>query len=146
MAGTTAMTSFSYVLAKRKNKQFRETQLLQKVLKKTGIKRKAVTPSSWLIHYGVGILFTTIFEKYWKKKHESILTNSALFGASAGLVAILVWKEVLRKTFTLKPLNRKEYFFQLFIGHVIFSLAAGYTYKILQYKKEDPLLKADLPD
>ncbi|MDF2437345.1 MAG: hypothetical protein K0Q95_1721 [Bacteroidota bacterium] len=140
---TSAMTAYSYFISKRKGIQVREPQLLKKVIKRTVLRKEVGMAPAWLLHYGVGYLFVTGYEKIWKRAHKPpTLLNGSILGALSGILAIYVWKTVLKATLSIRPVFRKSFFLQLFIAHVIFGATAAIGYrqnlKISSIKEKDP--------
>jgi hypothetical protein len=132
--GTTAMSGFSYALAARTRKQFREPELLQKVLKRTGIQKRKIL-KAWTIHYVIGILFTSLYHLLWKnKKSNPQIIEGSLLGGISGIIGILVWRSVLNSLMILRPVYRKSYYMQLFLAHIIFGSTAAFFYRKDNFK------------
>lgn len=135
--GTSTMTLFSYAVSKKTGKQFSEPELLEKFLKRKGLKRSSALLSAWVVHYTIGSLFVKIYDLIWKRRSiNPKANNGAILGAISGIVAIIVWKNALRSARMLKPIFRNEYYFQLFLAHVIFGITAALTYSNTQNENE----------
>jgi hypothetical protein len=132
LAGTSAMTLYSYVLSSKKNKQFREPELLAILLKRLFPESKKSTTQmeGWILHYGVGLLFTAVYDRIWRKTKGPSLPSSLLLGAISGLIGIGVWK----KTFDLHPdppsIHFKKYYGHLFVAHLVFGAFTALGYRI----------------
>ena len=140
LAGTTLMTAYSYAVAEKKRKQFKEPQILNKLLQRMDfpleIKNKHHL-AGWVLHYQVGIFFSIIYDLLWRKTSiRPTFINSVIMGAITGIFGILVWKT----TFALHPnppaIHFKEYYRQLLIAHVLFGIFAKLGYQLPGIDKE----------
>ena len=138
IAGTTAMTLFSKAAAKIANENFSEPDLLSKLYHRLApAEPKPIAKVvGWLSHYGVGLLFSTVYNELWDKKLvKASGKNSIWLGALSGALAISVWKT----TFKLHPFppgfDNKKYYTQLFFAHIVFAMFATFTYQ--QIKKRE---------
>ncbi|MFL5762363.1 MAG: hypothetical protein ACJ77K_00390 [Bacteroidia bacterium] len=121
VAGTTAMSVYSYALSLIRKKDFREPELLAKLF-------RISKAQSWLIHYGVGIFFSGIYTVIWRKEGVSPLRSSILFGLVTGLIAVGGWKA----TFRLHPgraFNTGEFYLQLVLAHFVFCMMTAVVYE-----------------
>lgn len=138
--GTSFMTAFSYSISEARKKQFREPELLNKLVRRfplPGISPADKAVTGWVLHYAVGILFTAIFDMVWQKSIMKVNTKSGLIlGAIFGLFGISAW--TLTFKFHPNPPNTdlKEFFKQLFIAHLIFGYFAMLGYKLTPYANE----------
>jgi hypothetical protein len=131
LTGTTLMTAFSYGASRHERKQFREPELLNKLLDRIPGSPPIPTksPAGWLVHYGVGIIFTTVYDQLWQRNiSKPTLANGLLLGTISGLVGIGGWM----LTFTLHPRPPKTdytgHYKQLLIAHMIFGVGAALGY------------------
>jgi hypothetical protein len=133
IAGTTFMTLYSYLISKKENQQYVEPVLLNKLITNSEVIPQKVNnqhPAGWVAHYGVGILFVMAYWLLWKKALKSPGPVRALIiGASSGIVAITAWKIMFNASPNPPKNNRYGYFRQLFVAHLIFSIAAIAAYK-----------------
>lgn len=141
IAGTTFMTSFSYVMAKMRKKQFKEPELLNKLVSRAGIIK--VSPSKnhitgWLLHYSVGFFFSTVYDRIWTKSAvKPNLISGITLGAISGIFGIIIWN----LTFKIHPnppkTHLKEFYIQLFFAHLIFGYFAmkGYSFGSSEKRK-----------
>ena len=131
-AGTAAMTAFSYVASDTKNKEFREPEVLRMLVKRLfpDVSERQGQVAGWLLHYGAGIFFTTLYHQLGKngKQRPSIL-NGLLLGGVNGLLGVAIWKAA----FALHPrppkISEKNYFGHLLLAHLVFGVATAAGYK-----------------
>lgn len=144
IAGTTAMTAFSYAMSTAENKQFREPELLNALVKRLktrpDIKKKHLNVEGWLMHYMVGLLFSSVYDQVWQKTsiNPSFL-KSMVMGVTTGVFGISIWYG----TFKLHPnppkVHFKEYYAQLLIAHAIFGVFASWGYRLADAKRDQKL-------
>jgi len=121
--GTTAMTAFSYLLSRTKNKNFREPRLLAGMIDRlTPLNKNEAVKMGWLMHYGVGVFFAAIYKPILEKGHiEPTMKNGAIIGGITGLFGAAIWN----LTFHLHPLppliSYRRFYGQLVVAHVIFG-------------------------
>jgi hypothetical protein len=131
LLGTSAMTAFSYAVSEKSNRQFREPELLARMIKRllphTG--NAVAQTEGWILHYTVGLLFCIAYDRLWRKtKLKPSVVSGLVLGGACGLIGMSVWK----KTFELHPnppaTDRKNFFAQLLPAHLVFGAfsAAGY--------------------
>jgi len=143
IAGTTAMTAFSYLVAEKKNKQFKEPQILNKLLKRMDFPLEVKSKhhfAGWILHYKVGIFFSLIYDLLWSNTSiKPSFKNSLIMGAITGLFGILIWE----LTFTLHPsppkLDFRGYYRQLFVAHILFGLFARLGYQLPNLFVKEPV-------
>jgi hypothetical protein len=136
IAGTSGMTLFSYLLSKKKQKNFKEPQLLKKLLVRTGHNRSTASVIAWTVHYLIGILFSSIIRQLCKNYGlKADLKNGVLMGGVFGLTGIIGWQATLKIHPFPPKIKKPQFFFQLLIAHVIFGVIATRTYKVIQQKR-----------
>jgi hypothetical protein len=126
--GTSVMTIFSYVISQVRGKQFREPELLNELLVRARVMKFTSSknhPLGWIIHYGVGFAFVTLYQLLVHLTGiEPTLTYYLLAGLISGFIGVAAW----HVTFSIHPnrpiIDFKEYYLQLIAAHVIFGLAA----------------------
>src|SRR5687768_11113267 len=93
VAGTTAMTIFSYQAAQLEKEQFREPQLLNRLIERLvgGKKIPFQDIGGWAVHYMVGTMFVFVYDKLWRTALSPSLSNGMLLGAGSGLIGIAGW-------------------------------------------------------
>ena len=123
IAGTSAMTIYSYLLSNSRNKNFREPALLAEMVQKLhpSIPKNDAQIIGWVLHYGVGVFFASVYRFLLKQKTANI-TAGAIVGGITGLVGISIWQ----LSFLLHPspprTDYKKFYGQLMVGHVIFGI------------------------
>jgi hypothetical protein len=145
IAGTTFMTLFSKAVGEIANENFSEPDLLSKLYHRLApAEPKPIAKVvGWLGHYGVGLLFSSVYNKLWDRKLvKASGKNSIWLGALSGALAIGVWKS----TFSMHPLppgiDFKKYYVQLFFAHIVFAMFATFAYQ--QLKKREPEQRQEL--
>jgi hypothetical protein len=130
IAGTSALTTTSYKLSELRNKQFREPELINSFLKKKfGLDIPKDHPNGWIIHFIVGALFLAAYDKVWSTDGiNKTIKSDILLGTVTGLVGVAAWKLISKLEPRMKALKKDEYYLQLFISHVIFSLMSSTAY------------------
>ena len=125
---TTLMTAFSYFLSYMMRKQFKEPELLNKLLSRLhviGSSTVEINPLGWFIHYTVGIIFIMFYEIIWATTSISpTLGNFVFIGGLFGIVAIITWAIVFRIHPRPPKVDILWYFAQLFVAHIIFGMGA----------------------
>jgi hypothetical protein len=122
--GTSAMTLFSYLVSRKKNKDFREPRLLGKMVYRAvpEIKKPESKVAGWILHCTTGLVFTIIYAELLKnKKLKSNVPDGIILGLINGVVAVGIWKA----TFSLHPdppqIHFKDFYKHLILAHVVFS-------------------------
>ncbi|GAA0893663.1 hypothetical protein GCM10009122_33420 [Fulvivirga kasyanovii] len=136
--GTSAMTAFSYAMAAKKQEKFEEPVLLNKLIRRIMPVNKLKPDNEglpgWMLHYGVGLLFSAAFDQVWRKgKVKPDLPNALWLGGLAGLIGIGTWKS----TYKVHPnppedIDLKSYYGQLIVAHLIFGATAAFGYRLIQ--------------
>lgn len=126
VAGTTAMTLYSYVLSELKNKNFKEPRLLATLLYRLlPLKKDSSGVTGWLLHYSVGILFALIYNAILRKRRiQNPAAQGAMIGAVSGIAAVLIWETSFRLHPAPPAVDYKRYYGQLVIAHIIFGTVA----------------------
>ena len=137
LTGTTIMTFFSYLVSETKNKNFKEPELLGKLLYRLipQINKKYSTIAGWNIHYTVGFLFASVYAELWKEKRRGAsLESGLLMGGLSGLLAVIVWK----LSFKLHPapprISFRKYYGHLLITHFVFGAFASIGFNMIRLK------------
>lgn len=132
IAGTSAMTLFSYLISDKKDENFREPLVLTDLILRLfpTMKKSDAVVEGWLLHYISGLGFCCVYHQLWKtgKVKPGILSGS-LLGAASGAIGILVWKAVFKSHPNPPAKNLKKYFGHLLLAHVVFGAFAGLAYK-----------------
>ena len=122
--GTISMTLFSYLVSRKKNKDFKEPKLLGKMVYRgvPEIKKPTSKVAGWCLHCGTGLAFTIVYKILLDHtKLKSNLPEAVLLGVVNGVLADGIWKTV----FALHPdppeINFKKFFGHLILAHVFFA-------------------------
>ncbi|MBZ9728067.1 hypothetical protein LB467_00035 [Salegentibacter sp. JZCK2] len=138
IVGTSAMTLFSYLISNKKNRNFREPQVLGQLIKrlpKSGSKKSAQI-AGWGLHYAIGTLFVVCYSELWQQtKVKPSLTSGTLLGAGSGLIGIGGWKLMFEAHPNPPAKNLKPYFGHLILAHIVFGIFCAITYKITDGNK-----------
>lgn len=124
IVGTTAMTLFSYLVSRKKNKDFREPRLLAKMVFRAfpQITKKDSKVVGWILHCSTGLAFTIIYKIFLENtKLKSNVPEGMVLGFVSGLVAVGVWKAA----FSLHPdppqIKFRDFYGHLILAHIIFA-------------------------
>lgn len=132
LTGTSAMTLLSYLLSKKFNQQFKEPELLNKLLSDNRLFRylnKNSVPG-WLIHYLMGTLFTTSSHFIWKTtKVNPTMKNGAFLGLMYGLIGIVGWHLIFKLHPNPPSVNLQKYYLHLLAAHLFFGCGTSLGYK-----------------
>jgi hypothetical protein len=135
IVGTTFMTLYSYIRAKKERQQYVEPVLINKLIdnsENVDLDDTASHPAGWGLHYATGIAFIAAYYFVWKKALQRPNTARMLWvGIISGAVGIAVWK-LLFTHHDKPPQNyRYGYYRQLLIAHIVFSLSGIATFRAL---------------
>ena len=139
IVGTTFMTLYSYLKAKKENQEYVEPIMINRLIDNSknlpSIRDEEIHPAGWVLHYITGIGFVSVYQLLSKDAlTKPTFGKTFIIGSLSGLAGILVWK-MLFKQHDQPPRNyRYGYYRQLFVAHIIFALAALPTYKVLDGK------------
>src|SRR6187402_1545068 len=92
IAGTTAFTLFSYLLSKKTGKNFKEPELIGKMINRSvdGADKDTSQFAGWLSHYLIGISFAAAYKELVDKTGmKPSVTNGIIVGAVSGFPAAL---------------------------------------------------------
>lgn len=130
LIGTSAMTLFSYLISRKKNKDFREPALLGKMVYRSvpEIQKPLAEVAGWVLHFSAGLIFTTIYTEFLKRKIlKPDLPDAVVLGFVNGVAAVVIWKA----TFSLHPdppqIQFGDFYKHLILAHVVFSTSDLYT-------------------
>jgi hypothetical protein len=130
-AGTAVMTVFSYAVTKAAKKNFIEPVILGQLLKRiTTLDKDTAMAAGWASHLGVGVVFTTIYDRYIQlRKTRPTLANAFLLGSLGGLTGIAVWHTTFKAHPNPPGVDLENFYKQLFLAHLIFGAGVALTYK-----------------
>jgi hypothetical protein len=121
--GTSAMTIYSYLVSSARNKNFREPALLAEMIQKINpsIRKSDAQTIGWIVHYGVGVFFASVYHYLLKHKTGNVKTG-AIVGGITGMAGVSIWQLL----FLLHPrppqTDYTKFYGQLMIGHIIFGI------------------------
>ena len=137
IVGTSVMTAFSYAISGGHKKNFREPELLGILMERLSQKQgRWIRLAGWPLHYTLGLVWAGVYIFWLKAANKNLgFKYATMFGCCSGAVAIVIW----RLLFKLHPhppkIFYKQFFAQLFIAHIIFSLSVSTTYGALKGNK-----------
>ena len=127
IAGTAAMTAFSYFLSDKKSKDFREPALLAEMISRAFPEtEKAFSKTAgWMMHACTGILFAYVSKRMIRKLQSTQdLSNEVFVGVANGITGVIAWK----LAFSLHPnppkIQFNKFYQHLVLTHVIYTLTA----------------------
>ena len=133
IVGTSAMTLFSYLISNKKNKNFREPQVLGQLIKRlpVGVSKEPSQMAGWGIHYAIGTLFVICYSELWEQtKVKPSVTSGTLLGAGSGLIGVMGWKLMFEGHPNPPAKNLKPFFGHLLLAHIVFAVFSAITYKL----------------
>jgi hypothetical protein len=138
IVGTSAMTLFSYMISEAENENFREPDVLARLVERLHItdSKNSAQVAGWGGHYAIGLLFMAIYYQLWKhKKIKPTLISGALLGLVSGVVGIISWKIMFNMHPNPPAKNLKNYFRHLLFAHVVFGVFCSIAYKLSLERK-----------
>ena len=132
--GTSAMTLFSYLISESENKNFREPEVLARLIKRLpgSSSEETAQIAGWGMHYTIGFLFVVIYSELWKHKNiDSAVTSGILLGTASGFTGILAWKAMFEIHPDPPAKDLKDYFRHLLLAHVVFGVFSALAFKLL---------------
>lgn len=136
LLGTTAMTAFSYLVSKKKKRNFKEPKVLAQMFERLPggpDDDDGATAAGFGAHYLAGLLFAVPYVYLWEKEIlQPDLPTGAALGAASGLAGIAGWELMFKLHPSPPPKNKKRYFGHLMLAHIVFGVfsAAGYRMAI----------------
>ena len=143
IVGTSAMTIFSYLVSASEKKNFREPEVLGKLIERIpkSTSRDTGKIAGWGLHYAIGFLFVASYSELWKrKKIKPSITSGAFLGAASGLAGITAWKGMFEAHPNPPAKNLKPFFGHLMLAHIVFGVFSALTYKLTGAEKKSRLL------
>jgi hypothetical protein len=139
IVGTTFMTLYSYLKAKKENQEYVEPIMINKLIDNSknlpSIRDEDIHPAGWVLHYLTGVSFVTLYWLLWKKcLKKPTIAKIIIVGSVSGLAGIMVWKALFTQHNRPPHNYRHGYYRQLFIAHIVFSYFALTTYKTFDNK------------
>lgn len=119
IVATSAMTAFSYALSAMKGNNFREPELLNKLMhNQTCNKQNEKDIDGWLLHYTLGLAWAGLYDVWNKQAHRSSLYKAALFSCFSGATGVLSWKLLFEWRRVKAP---RSFYTQLFCAHILYT-------------------------
>lgn len=134
IVGTSAMTLFSYLISESENKNFREPEVLAKLIKRLpdNCSEETAQIAGWGMHYTIGLLFVVMYSELWKQKNiDPTITSGILLGTASGIIGILAWKAMFETHPDPPVKDLKDYFRHLLLAHVVFGVFSALAFKLL---------------
>lgn len=134
---TSAMTLFSYIISEIFKKLYKEPVLLEFIIRGFHFKivEKLRIVLSWFIHYLIGFIFVVFYylpiwlDCAW---YEITFFSGFIFGSIIGIIGISGWHFMFKLSPTNAAQNRKGYYLQLYVAHVIFGITAVFVHLLLK--------------
>jgi hypothetical protein len=141
IAGTAAMSVFSYLISNKKKKNFREPDLLAKMVKRVVplFTRDTAEATGWTLHLTAGITFAAVYYELLKKLDlEPTVLNGLITGGLSGIPAVAIWAAIFERhphPPKLTSSARKNYYKHLIAAHLVFGAFTFMAFSILQHRK-----------
>ncbi len=124
IAGTAAMTLFSYFLSGKKDKEFKEPKLLGKMVNRAfpSIDETPSQIAGWMMHGSMGLIFAFAYKELFEKiRFRRDLPDDIFIGVVNGLAGVIIWKLF----FSIHPdppkIHFSRFYQHLILAHIIFS-------------------------
>lgn len=132
---TSCMTLFSYLLSNKANKQFREPEMLNSLIKGSETFSNSVDKShasGWLIHYVIGFLFVVAFVFLYHIDCMALnFLSFFIFGICAGIIGVIGWQVMFMLNNDPPKVHLKFFYLQLIGAHLVFTLFLMISYYVL---------------
>jgi hypothetical protein len=139
LLGTAAMSVFTFLIFILLRKPYRVVLILADMLQfRKTTSPDAIPPTGFLIcatllHYAIGILFTTEYDlSIARGLLDLSIVHSLVYGAIIGIIGIVGW----RIFFALHPnpprISLVVYLSVIWLGHLILSFVIRYVYLLYQ--------------
>jgi len=122
---TLIMTGFSYLVSFITKQQFREPELLNRLVASSIIPLKPNPPNilGWIIHFIIGYVLSLGLLNGWKILNISFLFYGISGGIILGIIGIIGWYIMLKINPNPPQICRKPFYSHLIFAHIIFSLS-----------------------
>lgn len=140
IAGTSAMTLFSYLISEANDENYKEPEVLGQLIKRLpdGPSNEKARIAGWGGHYAAGLAFELIFNEVWEREWmKPSIASGALMGVTSGVAGIVAWKVAFDAHPNPPVKNLKKYFAHLMLAHVVFGVSSALTYKLLAAKNNN---------
>ncbi len=130
VAGTAAMTAFSYAVSKEERENFKEPNILGKMILKAvpSLGEKKAQIMGWVLHGVAGLVFSAVYKKLLVGRPT--LLKGLIYGGTSGIPAILLWNTLIElHPNPPKDVEKKKYFGHLLLAHIVFGGVSFLIYK-----------------
>lgn len=130
--GTSLMSLFSYAVSFLKSKNFKEPELLGKLIDRIvpGLDKEEAKATGWTLHYLAGYVFAAVYAELLKRTDlKPTILNGLLIGAASSVPALLMWYTVFKLHPNPPKKQFKDYFGHLVLAHVVFGIFTFAGYK-----------------
>ncbi len=124
VAGTAAMTLFSYFLSGKKDKEFKEPKLLGKIVNRAfpSIDETPSQIAGWMMHGSMGVVFALVYKELLEKiRFRRDLPDDIFIGVVNGVAGIIIWKLIFSVHPDPPKINSSKFYQHLILAHIIFS-------------------------
>ena len=129
LMGTSFMTIFSQILGKVMGQNFNEAELINKLLNRRG---RTYHYLGWYIHYAIGFIFAAgLRALYLLTEFERYIIIGIPIGLGLGAFGGMCWYIFFFKKTETPNLEFKNFFGQLLIAHVIFTVVVLSIFQIM---------------
>lgn len=130
LAGTAAMTAFSYAVSKEERENFKEPNILGdmifKAYPKLGEDKARVM--GWVLHGVAGLVFSSVYKKLLVGKPTFL--KGLIYGGTSGIPAVMLWNTLIElHPNPPKDVEKKKYFGHLLLAHIVFGGVSFLIYK-----------------
>jgi hypothetical protein len=135
LAGTSAMTLFSYLVSAVERRNFKEPELLAELEDDVlpAQSKQVALPAGWSTHYTMGIVWAGVFHFLWHKTAFRPTSKSSLsLGILSGITGVIIWDLVFKAHPNPPRTNYKRFYGHLLLAHVVYSLVTTVTARELE--------------
>jgi hypothetical protein len=134
VVSTSVMTAFSYAVSAAAKENFKEPALLSVFVKRlTGVSHPLIKASGWPVHYTLGSVWASVYTLWVKGlQDQSSVKKAVAFGIFSGTVGVVVWRLMFQLIPHPPETNRRKFYQQLFVAHLLFALSLAKAKSALQ--------------
>ncbi|RNL87225.1 hypothetical protein ED312_10465 [Sinomicrobium pectinilyticum] len=135
IVSTSVMTLFSYRYARARSSQFKEPELLNLLVKNSGI--IPLSPSKknilgWILHYAIGFFFVLIFEILLSTGIVDFsLVICVVYGIVIGVIGVCSWLFMFSLNNDPPKIRFSEFYVHLLLAHLFFAVSMGLMYILI---------------
>lgn len=124
------MTIFSALWTHFSGNEFREPQLLSKILNDAFPRPSSYLKAGWFLHLLFGAVFLGMYEILWiVTGWTKTLSKGIILGSILGVVGIIGWIALFKLPDFNKTFKYGQYYLHIFFAHLVFSLTALFSYR-----------------